>query len=350
MNTEILKIDPLKINMEKIKYAASVLKQGGVVVFPTETVYGLGAYTFDENAVEKIFKAKGRPQDNPLIVHVGNKQEIALLTKEVTLKDRELINAFWPGPLTLILKKSELVKDIVTAGLDTVAVRMPSHNVALSLIEECSFPIAAPSANISGKPSPTSFEHVFEDLNGRVDLIIDSGESNIGLESTILDVTGEKPMILRPGGITIENIKRIVNNVEMHPSILKEERQINKPKSPGMKYKHYSPGAELIIVEGEMVKVSEKINELFKEYQNKKVRTGILATEQTYKFYDCKDLIIVGDRENPETIASNLYKAFRDFDKRGVEVILAESIGYNDMRLAITNRMMKASDHNIVKV
>ena len=350
MKTEILKIDPLKINMEKIRYAASVLKQGGLVVFPTETVYGLGAYTFDENAVGKIFEAKGRPKDNPLIVHVGNKQEIALLTKEVTQNAKKLIDAFWPGPLTLVLRKSELVKNIVTAGLDTVAVRMPSHNVALSLIEECAFPIAAPSANISGKPSPTSFEHVFEDLNGRVDLIIDAGNSNIGLESTILDMSGEKPTILRPGGVTFENIKRIVDNVEMHSSIAKEEEQINKPKSPGMKYKHYSPNAELIIIEGEMGKVSDKINELFKEYQNKNVRTGILATEQTDHCYDCKDLIVMGDRENPATIASNLYKAFRDFDKRGVEVILAESIGYNDMRLAITNRMMKASDHNIVKV
>ncbi len=246
METLILKIDPNNPDMNKIKLAATVIRNGGLVAFPTETVYGLGANALDDEAVQKIFIAKNRPIDNPVIVHIANIDDLYMLAEKIPEEALKLASRFWPGPLTLLLKKSELVPDITTANLDTVAIRMPNHPIALALIKESEVPIAAPSANLSGRPSPTTAEHVIRDLNGKIDVIIDGGDVTFGVESTVLDLTSEPPYILRPGPVTIEEIKTVIKNVEVHP-VAKAEKPIETviAKSPGVKYRHYAPLAEL---------------------------------------------------------------------------------------------------------
>ena len=285
MKTEILKIDLHNIDSQKIKYAAQVIEEGGLVAFPTETVYGLGADALNKTAVEKIFKAKGRPSDNPLIVHVADKKSVGNLVLRIPEKAEKLMDAFWPGPLTLVMDKQSIVPDIITAGLDTVAIRVPSHPIALALIREAKLPIAAPSANISGKPSPTDSKHVINDLYGKVDVIIDGGFSNIGVESTVVDMVVDPPMLLRPGGITLEQLEDVIGNVRIDPGIAQKNLDGKVvPKSPGMKYKHYAPKAKVVIVEGEIQKVAEKINELVKECESRDIKVGILATDETETF------------------------------------------------------------------
>ena len=351
MKTEILKIDIHNIDSAKIKYAAQVIEEGGLVAFPTETVYGLGANALNKAAVEKIFMAKGRPSDNPLIVHVADKESVEKLVSRIPEKAVKLMDTFWPGPLTLVMDKQSIVPDIITAGLNTVAVRVPSHPIALALIRAAKLPIAAPSANISGKPSPTDSKHVINDLDGKVDVIIDGGFSNIGVESTVMDMVVEPPMLLRPGGITLEQLEAVIGNVQIDPGVAQKNLDGKiVPKSPGMKYKHYAPKAKVVIVEGEIQKVAEKINELVKDYESRNIKVGILATDETKQLYPEDLTVSLGSRMNPETIASNLFNAFRDYDKTDVQTIFAEAIDSTGIGLAIMNRMNKAAGYNIIKV
>jgi len=350
MKTEIIKLNPDSIDIEKIDYAADVLRSGGLVAFPTETVYGLGADATNESAVKNIFKAKGRPSDNPLIVHIANKNDVERLVSRIPPKAFLLMDKFWPGPLTLIMDKSHIIPDAITAGLDTVAIRMPCHHVALALIERSGLPVAAPSANTSGKPSPTNAEHVIDDLYGKVDVIIDAGSCGVGLESTVLDITADPPVILRPGGVTSEQLKEVLGSVNTDPAIFSKDFKNTTPKSPGMKYKHYSPKAEVIIIKGKSGQVTGKINKMVEELRLKGLKVGILATEQTKAAYSNAEIISAGDREHLETIASNLFKALREFDLRGVDVILAESVENSGIGLAIMNRLNKAAGYNIIEV
>ncbi|HEY9062603.1 MAG TPA: L-threonylcarbamoyladenylate synthase [Pseudobacteroides sp.] len=350
MKTIIKSIDKNNIDIKDIDEAASILREGGLVAFPTETVYGLGAKALDHKAVGKIFSAKGRPSDNPLIVHVSDVDMVKGLVKEIPRLALKLMEEFWPGPLTLIMEKSSSVPEIITAGLNTVAVRMPAHPIALKVIERSGVPVAAPSANISGRPSPTEAVHVIEDLMEKVEMIIDGGSSQIGLESTVLDVTVSPPMILRPGGVTLEQLKEFVGEVDIDKAILANYQDDVKPKSPGMKYTHYSPKADVIIIEGNIKACVEKIRELAEDYVKKGVAVGILATEQTKERYTIGIVKSLGDRERPDTIASNLFKGLRCLDNEGVGVILAEAVEYGGVGLAVMNRMKKAAGYNIVKV
>ena len=349
MKTEILKISSLETDRDKIKFAASILKKGGLVAFPTETVYGLGANALDSSAVGNIFKAKSRPSDNPLIAHVSNMDMVYKLAKNVPEIAKQFMHNFWPGPLTLVMDKTEIVPQIVTAGLDTVGIRMPSHPVALALIEEAGVPVAAPSANTSGKPSPTTAEHVISDLSGKVDVIIDSGNADIGLESTVLDVTSEPPMILRPGGITFEQLSAVAGNIVIDKAVM-DGQSVQKPKAPGMKYRHYAPNAKLIIIKGSLDKTVEKIRELSDSYKQKGLKVGILATKQTKDMYAGTDVFSLGDRNNPSEIAATFFYALREFDKRNVDIILAEAIERTGIGFAVMNRMMKAAGNDIIIV
>lgn len=350
MKTEIIKIDRNNIDMDKLKYAADVIKQGGLVAFPTETVYGLGANALNEAAAHNIYKAKGRPSDNPLIVHICSPGELNPLVESIPQKAYKLMERFWPGPLTMIMNKSEAVPRTTTGGLNTVAIRMPSHPVAMALIRESGVPIAAPSANLSGKPSPTNAEHVIHDLSGRVDVIIDAGSVNIGLESTIVDMTVDPPMLLRPGGITPRELEKVLGKISIDPSLSGLNLSDEPPKAPGMKYTHYSPDADVIIIEGDLEKVVDRINQMASEYRSKGKKVGIMATEQTKDRYNGFLVISMGDRNRPETIASNLFTDLREFDNNDVNIVLAEAVDATDIGMAIMNRMNKAAGYNIIKV
>lgn len=353
LKTRIIKLDINNLEMDKLEYASNIIKKGGLVAFPTETVYGLGANALNEKAVRKIYQAKGRPPDNPLIVHIADKQDVNVVSKSIIDGDIEkLIENFWPGPLTLVLEKSNIIPFLTTAGLDTVAVRIPSHPIALALIKMSGVPIGAPSANSSGKPSPTRAEHVINDLSGKVDVIIDAGISNIGLESTVLDVTLKPPMILRPGGITPLQISNVIGLLDIDPAIAESQGidGILVPKSPGVKYKHYSPAAKVFIVEGNLFPMKNKIVSMSQEYIAQGYRVGIMATNQTKDFYKNGEVISLGDRDRPESIASNLFDTLREFDNRKVQVVFAESISNIGIGLAIMNRLNKAAAFNIIKV
>jgi L-threonylcarbamoyladenylate synthase len=345
--TKILKIDSNNPQIDKIQQAAEMIKQGGTVAFPTETVYGLGANALDEQAIDKIFKAKGRPQDNPLIVHISEISQLDELVESIPEKAFPLMKRFWPGPLTLIFNKSNKVTDKITGGLSTVAIRMPNHNIALQIIKHSALPIAAPSANISGKPSPTESSHVIEDLFGKIDIIIDGGSTGVGLESTVLDVSSEIPVILRPGGITLEQLLDIFPKVEYDPALESLNQDII-PKSPGQKYRHYSPKAKMKIIQGKVEDICYSINELIKQYEKDKMKVGIMATKQTHHKYNNTEVLIVGDREKPETIAANLFSTLREFDKLGVDIILAEGIDEAGIGKAVMNRMKKAAGGDIL--
>lgn len=350
MKTEIIKIDANNIDLNKIRYAAEVIKSGRLVAFPTETVYGLGANALNEKAVNNIFKAKGRPSDNPLILHVSELSHCDKIGRDIHEDVFMLMNSFWPGPLTLVVKKTEAVPDNVSAGLNTVGIRMPSHPVALELIKHANIPVAAPSANRSGRPSPTMAEHVIEDLYGHVDLIIDSGDCNIGVESTVLDTTSDPFMILRPGGVTLEQINELIKDVNIDPTLLTSKMEGLAPKAPGMKYTHYAPKAEVIIVKGEELAVAKKINELIQENKTKGKNIGILLTDETKKYYNEVECISLGSKENLNIVASNLFGALRSFDEKKVDIILAEAVEETGIGLAIMNRMTKAAGYNVLTV
>lgn len=349
-NTEIIRINKENIDLEKLQKAADILKKGGIVAFPTETVYGLGANALDEDTVKKIFKAKGRPSDNPLIIHISEIEDIKKLVLEIPKKAEVLMEKFWPGPLTLIFKKSHIVPGITTAGLDTVAVRMPSHPVAKLLIKLSRVPVAAPSANLSGKPSPTKEEHVIKDLKGRVDGIVCGGDAAIGVESTVLDITSDVPMILRPGGVTKENLEDVIGSVKVDPAILVKADPDLVPKSPGMKYTHYSPDAEVILIKGDLEDITKEIEKMRRAKEEEGHRVGIMATEETKERYAGGIVISVGSRSNPETIAANLFKVLREFDEKKVDIILAETIEETGVGHAVMNRLTKAAGYKIVRV
>jgi L-threonylcarbamoyladenylate synthase len=350
IHTRIAVIDGDNLDEDVIDYGARLIRAGELVAFPTETVYGLGANALDGRAVYKIFEAKGRPADNPLIVHISNKEQLTELTTGVGDIGLKLMDAFWPGPLTIVVRKSRLVPDVVTAGLDTVAVRMPRHPVALSLIRSAGVPIAAPSANISGSPSPTTANHVARDLSGRIHLILDGGPCKVGVESTVLDITGTLPVLLRPGGITVEMLEQVVGQVEVDPGVVRPV-QDQPVKSPGMKYRHYSPKARMVIVEGGLRDIVKKITSLADAYRSQGMRVGILATQQTYSQYKSYDnVIILGDREHPDTIAESLFSALRQLDEERVDIILAEGITREGVGLAIMNRMDRAAAFSIIRV
>lgn len=320
---------------------ARILKEGGLVAFPTETVYGLGADGLNAQAVEKIFAAKGRPADNPLILHVYKKSDVRKLWDGIPEKARILMDAFWPGPLTLVHKKSDIVPDIVSAGLDTVAVRMPEHVTARALLKAAGFPIAAPSANISGRPSPTTAEHVLEDMDGKIQLILDGGACAFGLESTVLSI-GAVPVLLRPGAVTKNMIEALIGPVALHKNLLQPMEQGELASSPGMKYKHYAPEAEVIVINGGLQAVCSRIGEVYEELANAGKRCVIFATEQTRHFYRGKEYVIIGDRGKPDTLCANLFSYLRIYGKQA-EFLLCEGMPAEEAGLAFMNRLLRAA-------
>lgn len=355
MNTIIVKTDPDNINMEKINQAGEIIRSGGLVAFPTETVYGLGADALNEAAAAKIYAAKGRPSDNPLIAHIADIEMLKPLVKEIPPVAEKLMDAFWPGPMTLIFDKSDTVPKGTTGGLDTVAVRFPDHPIAQALIKAAATSIAAPSANLSGKPSPTLGEHVIDDMNGRIDMIIDGGMVGMGLESTIIDVTVAPPMILRPGFITYEMIEKVVGEVDTDKAIFAKPEEGLKPKAPGMKYRHYAPSADFRMYRGEATRVAEKIIMLANEKASAGIKTGVITVNQHLHLYDGKlhdDIVVVslGDLDKPETIANHLFKALRDFDKDEAQFIFGETFSEDNLGQAIMNRLTKAAGYNIIDV
>ncbi|MCI6497410.1 MAG: threonylcarbamoyl-AMP synthase [Lachnospiraceae bacterium] len=350
MDTVIRKIDVNNIDREVMEEASQVLNRGGMVAFPTETVYGLGADALDEKASAKIYAAKGRPSDNPLIVHISDIEQLDKLVCEIPDNAKKLMDAFWPGPMTLIFKKSGLVPDGTTGGLDTVAVRMPNHKVALELIRTSGVAIAAPSANTSGRPSPTTAAHVADDLSGKIDMIIDGGAVGIGIESTIVDVTSEIPMVLRPGYITMEMLEKVVGKVGIDKAITGPVSPDVKPKAPGMKYKHYAPKAELTMFKGELKNVVEHINNLTDKNVKSGIKTGIIACEETKDMYKAGEVLSIGSRNNEDTIAHNLYGVLRKFDDMNVDVIYGETFEDNRLGQAIMNRLLKAAGYHVEKV
>lgn len=347
MNTRIIKIDENKIEENLIDQAANVIKTGGIVAFPTETVYGLGANGLDEDAVKNIYKAKGRPSDNPLILHISTIEEIAPLVEEIPELAYDCMRRFWPGPLTIILKKSRIIPNIISAGLDTVAIRMPDHPIASRLIAKSGVPIAAPSANLSGRPSPTMASHVVEDMMGKIQMIIDGGETGVGLESTVLDLSTDTPTILRPGGITLEDLRELIDNVILDESITNKNEI---PKSPGQKYRHYAPNAEMILYIGDIERVVDEIKKQAEKliYEGKNV--GIMATEETKDRYSQGRVLVSGSRLKRETIAHNLFDILRSFDELNVDIILAEGVNFDNIGMAIMNRMIKAASGKLIKL
>lgn len=328
-------------NLEEVcQRAALIIRQGGLVAFPTETVYGLGADALNPVAVAGIFQAKGRPPDNPLIVHVSSPDEAERIAYIPELAHR-LMDAFWPGPLTLVMMRRGIVPDVTTGGLDTVAVRMPGHPVALSLIEKAGVPIAAPSANTSGKPSPTTAQHVVEDLAGRIDLIIDAGPVPVGVESTVIDVTTSPPVLLRPGGMALEQLERVTGTIQASTS------KSDAPRSPGMKYTHYAPQARVILVMGEDTR--DTLQALAERYQNRGVRIGLLLCQETGDVLGGEQhRFILGRRDDTETIAKNLFHALRTLDRERVDIILADgSFSRRGLGLAVMNRLTKAASEVI---
>ena len=349
MKTEMIKINPQAIDMEAIARAGDILKQGGLVAFPTETVYGLGGDATNPDASHKIYSAKGRPSDNPLIVHITNMKALEEMVAEVPQAAYVLAERFWPGPLTMIFQKNDRIPYETTGGMDTVAVRMPSDPIAQALIDASTGYIAAPSANTSGRPSPTQAAHVAKDLSGKIDMIIDGGDVNIGLESTIVDLTEDVPMILRPGYITLEMLRDVLGDVQVDPGLIAADSD-RKPKAPGMKYRHYAPKADLKVVEGEPGAVVQTINRLTAELVAQNKRVGVIATEETKDRYEQGTVISIGARDDEEAIARHLYGSLRQFDELGVDAIFSESFATAKMGQAIMNRLLKAAGHQVLEV
>lgn len=344
METIIKKIDKMNIDQKTIQEAGEILKKGGLVAFPTETVYGLGANALDEEAARKTYAAKGRPSDNPLIVHICEVDALNRIAVNIPEEVGRLAEKFWPGPLTLILEKSDEVPYGTTGGLDTVAVRMPSDSIARELIRAAGGYVSAPSANTSGRPSPTAAEHVREDLDGKIEMILDGGSVDIGLESTILDMTVTPSMILRPGAITADMMEPVVGHVSIDETLLGRETD-KAPKAPGMKYRHYAPKAKLMIVEGNVKEEVLAIRQLCYAAVREGKRVGVIATNETYSYYTNGVVKNIGTRENEKTIARNLYAVLREFDDEEVDEIYSESFALQGIGNAIMNRLEKAAGH-----
>lgn len=329
----------------QLEQAAELLRQGEVVAFPTETVYGLGADGLNGEACKKIFAAKGRPADNPLILHISEMEEIEPLTSELSPMAKKLMAAFWPGPMTLIVPKSSIIPDVVTAGQETVAVRFPSNKVARELIHLAGRPIAAPSANKSGKPSPTNAQDVLQDMDGIIGGVLDGGSCDIGVESTIIDTTGTIPVILRPGGITEEMIQEVMGDVKLDPGLVRPDQ---KPKAPGMKYRHYAPKAPMYLIEGPEAGLGVIRAAILAEASGLKV--GVLALHETIQHLPAvhPNMVICDAGHDLAQLAENLYTELREFDRQQVDVILGEGVTTHDLGLAIMNRMRKSAGHNIL--
>lgn len=337
---------------EGIARGSQILKKGGLVVFPTETVYGLGAHGLKASAVSKIFKVKGRPPDNPLILHLYRREQIEEIVEEISTEAVLLMERYWPGPLTLVLKKKPIVPHIVTGGLDTVALRIPSSPIALALIEETGVPLAAPSANFSGSPSPTSADHVISDLAGRVPLILDGGETGIGLESTVIDMTKEPPLLLRPGGITLEDLLSILGEVDIDEGVLsRTPKEPSSVTSPGMKYRHYAPKTPMILVEGPWESTVQILLEKAIEYRARGERVGLFVTEEVSSFFQEKgfSVYVMGSREDLPSIGQHLFALLREMDKDHLTLILAQGLTEKGLGMAVMNRLRRSAGYHIIE-
>lgn len=349
MKTVVFRINDLNEDLHLIEDAAKAIKKGGIVAFPTETVYGLGADALNEEAVGKIFEAKGRPQDNPLIIHVASK-DVSKYVEDISETAQKLMNRFWPGPLTLILNKKNIVPNVTSANLDTIGIRMPDNEVALKLIELSGTTIAAPSANISGRPSPTDIERCVEDLNGKVDYIIGGQKSKVGVESTIVDCTVNPPVVLRPGGLTLEMLREVDPSIKLDDGLMTKPTEDFKPKAPGMKYKHYAPKAKVRIVSGNNEKVVEKIQKMVHNYIDNGKRVGILSSEENASEYTEGKVISIGSLNDLNEVARNLFEDLRKFDDMNVDIILAEAYEEKGIGIAIMNRLKKSAGYDIINV
>ena len=349
METQVRRLSYSQIDETMIEEAGRIIRKGGLVAFPTETVYGLGGDALNPESSKKIYAAKGRPSDNPLIVHIADKQDLYRIVREVPEKAKKLMEAFWPGPLTMIFYKNELVPQATTGGLDTVAVRMPSDRIAAAFIRAAGGFVAAPSANVSGRPSTTTAAHVEEDLSGRIEMILDGGQAVIGLESTIVDMSVEPPVILRPGAVTEEMMEAVIGPLEVDKAIIAPDSGV-KPKAPGMKYRHYAPRADLAVVEGSTEAVIAAINQLAEEAEAEGKRVGIIATDETKERYPKGLVLSLGARKHEEEIAQHLFEVLRDFDETDVDCIYSEAFDEASIGPAIMNRLLKAAGHKVIQV
>ena len=349
METKVIKLDRTHLDKTLIKEAGKFLANGALVAFPTETVYGLGGDGLKPDVAEKIYKAKGRPSDNPLILHISDLSALEILAIDIPELAYRLAEKFWPGPLTMILKKSKIVPYTVTGGLETVAIRMPSDEIAREIIKASGTFIAAPSANSSTRPSPTKAEHVIEDLFGKIDMIVDGGNCDIGLESSIIDLSGDIPIILRPGFITKEDFEEIIAKVEYDKAVLaKKVQESTIAKAPGMKYKHYAPKGQITIVEGKKENVINTINNLVEEAQQKGLRTAVLCTEETKEHYKCNHIYSLGSVKQEKEMGAHLFDVLRTFDKDRMEIIYSESFDQTKLAGAIMNRLRKAAGYQTI--
>lgn len=335
------------MDAEAIKRAGEIIKRGGLVAFPTETVYGLGGDALNASSSQKIYAAKGRPSDNPLIVHICNMDDLSRIAKNVSEQAIKVAKAFWPGPLTMVFQKTDLVPSETTGGLDTVAVRFPNHPVALAFIEQAGGFVAAPSANTSGRPSPTVGKYVYEDMQGKIEMILDGGQVGIGLESTILDMTEEIPVILRPGYVTAQMLEELLGQVCLDPTMF-QVLEGQKPKAPGMKYKHYAPKGSLTIVTGSNEKIHSYIQRELLKQKAEGLRTGVIVCEEDQLLYQADSVKITGTRSDRVAVARELFKILREFDDENIDVMYCESIDDTGIGQAIMNRMLKAAGHHVV--
>lgn len=349
--TEVVRLDPGRPDVAAIRRAAGVIRAGGLVAFPTETVYGLGADGLSASAVGRIFAAKGRPQDNPLILHVATPEDARRVVSGIPPLAQRLMERFWPGPLTLVLPKRPEVPDEVTAGLATVGVRMPDNTVALTLIAESGVPIAAPSANASGRPSPTSADHVIADLAGRIDMVLDGGPSLVGVESTVLDMTSSPPQVLRPGGVSVEELEEVLGVVAVAPADLLSAGHGGAVPSPGMKYTHYAPKTPVVLVEGEPRAVARRILREVEAWRAAGGRAGVMCSRETEWLYagNADVVRVAGSRNDPATVAAALFATLRSFDADGLDVVFAEGFDQAGLGFAIMNRLRRASGGRIIR-
>ena len=350
IRTKIFRMTEEVTDREAIRTAGEILRQGGLVAFPTETVYGLGGNALDPEASRKIYAAKGRPSDNPLIVHIADRESLERLVREVPHAAEKLIRRCWPGPLTIILNKSDIVPLATTGGLETVAVRFPDNRIAQELIREAGGFVAAPSANLSGRPSPTTAAHVEEDLGGRIEAILDGGPVRIGLESTIVDFTEDVPVILRPGYLGQEKLQEILGAVRMDPGLLSETESHVRPKAPGMRYRHYAPRGDLKIIEGEPEAVCSEIRKRVHGHIKAGESVGVICTEESRSSYPEGDVQCIGSLADEDSIARHLYGILRGFDEKETGFIYSESFYTPHMGQAIMNRLIKAAGHQVITV
>lgn len=348
MDTQVIRLDEQHIDREAVLRAGRIIRAGGLVAFPTETVYGLGGDALNPASSRKIYEAKGRPSDNPLIVHIADWEMLHAIVQEVPEAAKRLAQAFWPGPLTMIFRKSDLVPYETTGGLDTVAVRMPRNEVARELIRAAGGYVAAPSANRSGRPSPTAAKYVTQDLDGRIEMIIDGGDAKIGLESTIVDLTVPEPMILRPGYVTRQMLEKVLPEVAEDAAMMRADTG-QAPKAPGMKYRHYAPRGDLTIITGTEDAVVAYINEQLDRHRLAGRKTGVIGTDRTIGRYRADVCRSAGDRNEEDTVARELYRILRQFDDEAVEVIYSEAFDASGLGQAIMNRLLKAAGHKVTQ-